>query len=171
MFKKRSSSKSITGTRQNYTKKSKFGNKKQVHDGIQFDSAFEYETYKTLLKFVEGGKIKAVTPHPEEITLVEKQEMILDGKTRCRHKAIKFQPDFSVILNGDRLIYIDAKSWATLTDSYMIKVKLLSHFTGIQCYTVCREHLRNLDSIIKSIETDAYIQTYSRAATLKKGYT
>jgi hypothetical protein len=169
MFKKNHLSTKKTGVRSIAKGKSKFGNQKSIHEGIKFDSSLEYEIYQTL-RALEGTLIKKVEAHPEAILLLDAQYDMVGGKRVCIHKQLTFNPDFKIILCDDRVFYLDAKSWATLCAAYMIKVKLLSKFHGFQCYTVFREHARDIPRVIKEITNNTYIQTYSRSTTLKKGY-
>lgn len=96
----------------------KFGNKKQVFNGITFDSGVELQRYKELLKEQDEGRISGLLVHASF-------PLNAFGHIICR-----IQPDFIYTRDGVTVVE-DTKSKATLTPSFRIKEKMFYAQYGI----------------------------------------
>jgi len=97
---------------------SKYGNKKVIVDGIQFDSKAEAAYYKKMLKDQEAGLVKEFNMQ-KTYTLLDKFEHPKTGKAV---RAIKYIADFEVIYPDGRVEVVDIKGFKT--PIYRLKEKL-----------------------------------------------
>lgn len=88
-------------------KKTKYNSKKEVYNGIQFDSRDECLYYQYLLGRVERKEIKSFELQPLYI-LIDKFE-----KDGVKHRAITYKPDFKVYHNDGSIELIDVKGMST----------------------------------------------------------
>lgn len=156
--------------------KNKFHNKKTLYEGVEFDSAFELKTYKFLLEQKAKGVIKDVKAHPATIELlpnsyVKTPVVGANGKEkiteRCLYKNLEFMPDFLITLNNGKEIYWDAKSYATLTDPYKIKVKILYALFNKLCVTGFSPEIANFPIVVKLLEKGIFLQFFSKGQSEK----
>jgi hypothetical protein len=103
-------------------KKSKYGNKKTVVDGIKFDSAKEAKRYGELKMLLKAGHIGLL-----QLQVVYRLEV--DGKLICKYVA-----DFEYIqVNTGETVVEDVKSAATRKlPVYRLKKKLMKELLGIE---------------------------------------
>lgn len=122
----------------------KYGNRKTIVDGIEFDSAKEARRYCELKLLLRAGKIEKLELQ-KEFELIPAQyetfprygktgKRLQDGK-RCIEKGCVYKADFAYLQNG-RLIVEDTKSKATKTKDYIIKRKLMLWRFGIRIIEV-----------------------------------
>lgn len=118
----------------------KYGNKKTVIDGIQFDSKKEAQRYLELKLLQRAGKIEALELQKDfELIPAQYEEFerygkngqrLKDGK-RCIERSCVYKADFAYLQDG-QLVVEDTKSKATKTPEYIIKRKLLLWRYGIK---------------------------------------
>ena len=101
----------------------KYHNKKNVADGIKFDSRIEAERYAQLKMMERAGVIRDLELQPEYELIPSFRK---DGKTWRR---TVYKADFRYILaEGDRIIIEDVKgSTAVITDVFGLKQKLFEY--------------------------------------------
>ena len=99
--------------------KSKYGNKKTIVNGIQFDSLAESRYYLVLLDKKKKGEIKDFELQP----VFELQPTF--KKNGVTHRAIKYKADFKVINNDGSISIIDVKG--AETEVFKIKHKLFEY--------------------------------------------
>ena len=103
---------------------SKFGNKKVVVDGIQFDSKREARRYLDLRAMEIAGQIQNLQLQVK-YTLIPSQR--IDGKVVERE--VSYVADFVYEQNGKTVVE-DSKGHRT--KDYILKRKMMLHFHGIQ---------------------------------------
>lgn len=103
---------------------SKFGNKKVVADGIQFDSKREARRYLDLRAMEIAGQIQNLQLQVK-YTLIPSQK--IDGKVVERE--VSYVADFVYEQNGKTVVE-DSKGHRT--KDYILKRKMMLHFHGIQ---------------------------------------
>lgn len=118
----------------------KYGNRKTVIDGIEFDSAKEGRRYCELKLLQRAGRIEDLelqkvfelipAQYETYARYGKKGQRLQDGK-RCIEKSCVYKADFAYMQNG-QLIVEDTKSKATKTKDYIIKRKLLLWRYGIR---------------------------------------
>lgn len=116
----------------------KYGNKKCVIDGIEFDSTREADRYCELMMLQRAGHISNVELQktfellPAQYETFErygkKGQRLQDGK-RCIEKAVVYKADFVYTENGQTVVE-DAKGMHT--KEYIIKRKLMLYIHGIR---------------------------------------
>ena len=112
----------MSGVKQLYFKKNKYGNKKTVVDGHKFDSKLEAEYYQ-LLKFKKAqGHIQDFKLQPR-YTLQETFKR--DGKT---YRSITYVADFEIMQNDGSVVVADCKGM--MTDVFKIKAKIFTKLYG-----------------------------------------
>lgn len=122
----------------------KYGNKKVVVDGIEFDSKKEARRYSELKLLQRAGQISDLQLQ-QEFELIPAQyetferygktgKRLQDGK-RCIEKRCVYKADFAYKRDG-QLVVEDTKSKATRTKDYIIKRKLLLERYGIRIIEV-----------------------------------
>lgn len=168
---------SETATNNAIEKRGRFFNNKSEFNGVSFDSDYEIQVYKKLMLFKKHGYLKDVIPHPPSIEVVPKSEVQvceLDKRsnkykttTRTLFNNTDFNPDFLLILKDGREVYLDAKSYATLTDAYKIKIKLLYQLRGIICVTAFKEHIDNFEVLVKALNTNNFLQFFNKSGNVK----
>jgi len=100
-----------------FYKKSKYGNRKIVHNGKTYDSKKEFSHAQYLEMLLRADKILAFIHHPEPIELIPAQP---DFGLR----SLKYCPDFLIThLDGSKE-YQDVKGF--LTEEFKIKQKILA---------------------------------------------
>lgn len=106
-------------------KRSKYGNKKTVVDGITFDSKREAKRYGELKMFERAGQIANLALQPSfELIPAQRRD---DGKTEL---ACRYVADFSYVdLKTRQKVVEDVKG--VRTPDYIIKRKLLLMQRGI----------------------------------------
>lgn len=104
--------------------RSKYGNRKTVVDGIEFDSKLEAQRYVTLKLMQRGGMISQLKLQVP-FTLIPKQKRD-DGKTE---RACEYIADFTYYDEFDNFIVEDVKG--RRTPEYIIKRKLMLYIHGI----------------------------------------
>lgn len=114
----------------------KYGNKKVVVDGIQFDSKKEARRYCELKLLQRAGRIKDLELQKEFELIPAQFEDVPDAKSgklkrKCIEQACKYKADFCYKQDG-QLRVEDTKSRATKTKDYIIKRKLLLWKYGIK---------------------------------------
>ena len=103
-------------------RKSKYGNKKTIVDGVKYDSRKEARRYLELKALEEQGKISELKQQVK-FELIPRQ----DGE-----KATRYIADFTYMENGE-LVVEDVKSPATRENGvYIIKRKLMLYKYGIR---------------------------------------
>lgn len=103
----------------NFYKKNKYGNKKTVIDGMEFDSIKEKNRYVELKYLKLAGKIMDLVLQPRYL-LHDKFE-----KNGIKYRAITYIADFEYYdVKEQKKVIEDVKSDATKTDVYKIKKKL-----------------------------------------------
>jgi hypothetical protein len=164
---------SETATNNAIEKRGRFFNNSSEFEGIKFDSDYELQVYKKLLNFVKLGYIKSVVAHPPSIEVVPKSEVEVQELqkrtgayktiTRTLFNNTDFNPDFLLTLNSGKEVYLDAKSYATLTDAYKIKIKLLYQLQGLICVTAFKQHVDNFEILIKALNAGAFLQFFNKS--------
>jgi hypothetical protein len=156
--------------------RNKFHNKKTIYEGVEFDSAFELTTYKFLLDQKAKGVIKDVIAHPPTVELLPNSNVdvpIVDAKgkekikQRTLFKNLELNPDFLITLNNGKEVYLDSKSYATLTDSYKIKVKILYNLHNTLCVTFFKPEMDNFSIVVKLLEKGNFLQFFSKGQSEK----
>ena len=119
-------------------KRSKYGNKKAVVDGITFDSTQEARRYTELKLLQRAGQINGLelqktfelVPAQRETyeRYGKKGQRLKDGE-RCIEKAVTYKADFVYYENG-QLVVEDTKGMRT--KEYIIKRKLMLYVHGIR---------------------------------------
>jgi hypothetical protein len=99
-------------------KRSKYGNRKKVVNGIEFDSAKEAARYMELQLMRKAGLITHLRVHPVYDIVV------------CGVKVCSYKPDFDYHENG-AIVVEDVKVAPTKTPVYQLKKKLLKATHGI----------------------------------------
>lgn len=118
---KRPDNQHLFGKPEQVEKKSKYGNKKVVFDGVTFASKKECNRYQTLKMLERAGEIQDLQLQVPFV-LVEKQPGM---------RALKYLADFTYLKNG-KLIVEDVKSSFTRKlRTYMDKKKLMKSVHGI----------------------------------------
>lgn len=106
-------------------KKSKYGNKKVMYDGIKFDSAKERNYYLKFKIMQDAGIIKDLELQKRFIL---QKGYTINGKKR---REISYYADFCyVTTKDDKLHVIDIKGYRT--DVYKLKKKLFENKYGIE---------------------------------------
>lgn len=105
-------------------KASKFGNKKVVVNGIEFDSKREARRYLELKAMETAGEIRDLRRQVPYLLLHSQR---IDGKVVERE--VKYVADFVYEQNGETVVE-DAKGHRT--KDYIIKRKMLLYFHGIR---------------------------------------
>lgn len=100
-------------------KKSKYGNKKTIVNGIEFDSLAESRYYLVLLEKKKKGEILDFELQP----VFELQPTF--KKNGTTHRAIKYKADFKIIHNDGRIDIVDVKGMKT--EVFKIKQKLFEY--------------------------------------------
>lgn len=110
----------------NRGKRSKYGNKKTIVDGITFDSLHEANRYREL-KLLERGKVIRDLKRQVSFELLPAQKW--HGKTAER--PVSYIADFTYIDRAtDEFIVEDAKGMRT--KEYILKRKMMLYFHGIR---------------------------------------
>lgn len=121
-------------------RRSKYGNRKTVVDGIVFDSQKEAQRYRELLLLERAGKISYLD-RQTKFTLIPAQrepstEMYKRGRNKGKEKPGKllekecsYIADFAYIQDG---AYIVEDTKGVRTEAYKIKRKLMLERYGIQ---------------------------------------
>lgn len=122
-------------------KKNKYGNKKCILDGIEFDSKKEMKRYSELKLLERAGQISDLkiqvpfillpdqyAPSTEFYTRGEKKGMPKRGK--LLEKSCQYIADFTYIDRGGNYIVEDVKG--KRTKEYLIKRKLMLYFHGVR---------------------------------------
>lgn len=131
----------------NFGKRSKYGNKKVVHDGMTFDSKKEKARYEVLKLAEQAGVIQELR-RQVKFELVpairEEYEEQLKTKTRTKtrtiQKAITYTADFEYYhVERDEWIVEDIKAspkQSSLDKCYILKKKLMLALKGINVVEV-----------------------------------
>jgi hypothetical protein len=98
-------------------KRSKYGNKRTLYDGIWFDSGAEAERYKTLKLWQSAGIITNLELQPQ-------YPCVINGK-----KCFLYKADFRYTRDGKQVIE-DVKGMRT--DVYIVKKKVIEALFGIE---------------------------------------
>lgn len=157
---------------------SKFGSKAQSYLGVDFDSALEVNIYKHLLLFKETKVIKDVEPHPKAFELIPAQYVddkfheLKSGKNKnkgkiCLYQSVCYNADFRITLNNGKDIYIDTKSLATVTDSFVIKQKLFFKVHGHALCIILKDMIPFLTHLIKDLEDGRTIDPVTKKQLAK----
>lgn len=149
---------------------SKFGSKACISEGIKFDSELELRYYKALQAAVTSGHIKHVKAHPEKIILLPTfwmPDKFKEHKNKGRKdiavwEQVCYNPDFKITLNDGTEHYIDTKSIATLTDAFVLKVKMMSYFHGMHIVILYREMLDFLPNVFADLSLGRIINPVSK---------
>lgn len=114
----------------------KYGNRKTIYNGIQFDSQREAGHYKTLLLRQQAGDIFNLRLQvPYELIPAQYEEYTEQGKRKLLHKrkcverSLVYIADF-VWMEGEKEVVADSKGM--LTTEYRIKRKLMLLFHKIK---------------------------------------
>lgn len=168
---------SYTATNNAYEKHTRYHNIKSEYNGIAFDSNFELEVYKKLLDFKAKGLLLDVEAHPNSIEVVPSSTIQISElnkrtnkyttKERVLFNNTDFNPDFKLVLNSGKIFYLDSKSYATLTDAYKIKIKLLYHLKGVICVTAFKEHIDNMELLLKALEAGSFLQFFNKSGNVR----
>lgn len=123
----------------------KYGNKKVVYDGIEFDSELEKNRYIFLRGAEEAGEIEHLQCHvsyeiiPKVTTMVEKQ---LKTKTKLVERVLfsarKFTPDFIYVRNGKTVAEDVKGSKFVVSKDFPLRRHLLYVTHRILCTIVYR---------------------------------
>lgn len=125
-------------------RRSKYGNKKTVLDGKEFDSKKEAYHYLLLKERLQRGEISNLqTQVPFVLVPAVTEERVVHLKTKpdriethVVQQPIKYIADFVYEENG-RQVVVDVKSAATrMSDKYIIKKKMMRAFLGIKIVEV-----------------------------------
>ena len=118
----------------------KYGNKKTVVDGIEFDSKKEAKRYCELKMLQRAGIIEELELQKEFLLIPAQHEyypryskagkQLKDG-CRCVERSCTYKADFAYRQNG-QIVVEDTKSKATKTKDYIIKRKLMLWRFGIK---------------------------------------
>lgn len=121
-------------------KKSKYGSRKIVRNGVKYDSLKEYRRYCELSLL---AKARAITDLKRQVPFElipaqyeyferygKKGQRLKDGK-RCIEKSVVYIADFVYYENGKKVVE-DTKSEVTKTKDYIIKRKLMLYVHGIK---------------------------------------
>ena len=117
----------------------KYGNKKTVIDGIEFDSQKEATRYCELSLLQRAGQIQNLELQkefeliPAQYENVSREEYIKSKgkktKGKCLERAVKYKADFIYIENGKTVV---EDTNGVRTKEYIIKRKLMLYIHGIQ---------------------------------------
>ena len=117
--------------------RSKYGNKKAIHNGITFDSRRERNRYISLLTLLRAGEISDLKMQvPFEIipAVYETVEKHLKTKVkmveRCVQRATHYIADFVYKDKDGNLVVEDSKGCRT--KEYLLKKKMMRAFLGIE---------------------------------------
>ena len=109
---------------------SKYGNRKTVVDGQEFDSRHEAERWIEL-RYMERARLIYDLQRQVTFVLIPKQKDEITGKVLEREA--KYVADFTYRdRNTHKLVVEDAKSKATKTKDYILKRKLMLYRHGLQ---------------------------------------
>ena len=118
----------------------KYGNRKTIVDGIEFDSAKEARRYTELKLLQRAGMIEElelqkvfelIPAQYEKFPRYGKSGIRLRDGERCLERNCVYIADFAYKKDG-QLVVEDTKSKATKTKDYIIKRKLLLWRHGIR---------------------------------------
>ena len=123
-----------------FGRRSKWGNKKVVYDGITFDSAKEKDRYITLCWRQQQGIISNLQTQVEYIViphLYTMQTKVLKTKTKQVQRtfatATKYIANFVYNDQNGNMVVEDVKgSKATITPEFRLKQKLMKHIYNIE---------------------------------------
>ena len=124
--------------------KSKFRSKKVIYDGYKFDSKLECEFYIYLKKH---SNIVLEELQPKVVLCEKVEEKVKVGnrtKTRVKHRAIKYVPDFRISYK-DQTYFVDAKG--IQTPVFKLKMKLYQR--TISTPLIIAHNLRELEADLK----------------------
>lgn len=114
----------------------KYGNKKAICNGIQFDSRKERDRYRKLALLEQAGEISDLRLQvPFELipAIYEQQEVQLKTKTKivskCIQKPVRYIADFVYHDKDGNEIVEDAKGMRT--KEYVLKKKMMRALLGI----------------------------------------
>ena len=116
-------------------RRSKYGNKKVVVNGLKFDSKKEAQRYSHLLMLKNAGIITDLELQKEFILIPSQREPDTIGKRggkikgRVIERKVSYIADF-VYKKDDELVVEDTKGM--LTPDYVIKRKLMLYIHGIR---------------------------------------
>jgi hypothetical protein len=119
-------------------RKTKYGSRKVIRDGMTFDSVKEYRRYCELLILQKAGEISNLERQkpfeliPAQYETYErygkKGQRLKDGK-RCIEKSVVYNADFYYIENGKEVVE-DTKGFKT--KDYILKRKMMLYFHKIR---------------------------------------
>ena len=121
-------------------RRSKYGNRKTVVDGILFDSQKEAQRYRELLLLERAGKITALQRQVKYVLIPTQREFTNEIYKKGAHQG-NFKPgkvlekecsyiaDFAYIQDG---AYVVEDTKGVRTEAYKIKRKLMLERYGIQ---------------------------------------
>lgn len=126
-------------------KRSKYGSKKIIRDGMTFDSLKEYRRFVELSLLEKAGAItdlkrqvpfELIPAHFEEIPTGEyykrgERKGQPKFKRVCIENSVVYNADFVYTENGKTVVE-DTKSKATKTKDYILKRKMMLYFHGIR---------------------------------------
>ena len=124
--------------------KSKFGSKKVIYDGYKFDSKLECEFYIYLKKH---SNIVLEELQPKVVLCEKVEEKVKVGnrtKTRVKHRAIKYIPDFRISYN-DQTYFVDAKGIQTP----VFKLKMNLYQRACSTPLIIAHNLRQLEADLR----------------------
>lgn len=113
----------------------KYGNKKVIVDGIEFDSKKEAKRYRELRLLERAGGIHSLELQKEFVLIPTQREADTVGvrggvkKGKVIEHAVKYKADFVYIQNGERVVE-DTKGMRT--KDYIIKRKLMLYVHQIR---------------------------------------
>lgn len=130
-------------------KRSKYGNKKIVHEGEKFDSKKEFARWLVLKEAEENGiitdlkrqvRFELLPPVREEYVVHLKTKDVT--KTRVVQQAVFYRCDFTYIKDGKMIVEdVKAAPKATALDkAYTIKKKMMKSLRGIDIKEVFKSN-------------------------------
>jgi hypothetical protein len=105
-------------------KRSKYGNRKTVVNGIEFDSAKEANRWAILKLRERAGEISHLERQPVFYFIIKGEPLKSASGRKLFYKA-----DFSYF-EGEKRVVEDVKSEPTRTDIYKLKKALVEHIYG-----------------------------------------
>ena len=122
--------------------RSKYGNRKVVVGGVEYDSQKEANRHKELMLLEKAGKIENIQRQvpfeliPAQYEIYERYgkngQRLKDGQ-RCLEKACTYVADFVYYENGKRIVE-DVKGYRT--KEYRLKRKMMLYMHGVRIHEI-----------------------------------
>lgn len=115
--------------------RNKYGAKKTIIDGIEFDSKKEAWRYNELKLMESVGEISNLKLQ-REFVLIPNQYAMVDGKRKCIERGIKYIADFVYRTKDGKWVVEDVKGYRDPKSAgyakFVLKRKLMLYIHGIR---------------------------------------